>query len=155
MSFVYSDYVSASGTAPFAAFGVSLNGTWGSGGQEFDIISDQGNVLTGTTLVHVWDFTLDSGNGADVLGLSDVTLDYVLSQPVGYGDTGVDFGDLEVMRAYAYIGDEGASSGSADIESITIGSSVPDGASTVLLLGFGLAGLGVLSLRKNRLSAAK
>src|ERR1035438_1615086 len=153
MSFTYTNYVSASG-APFAAFGVSVDGVWGSGSAyEYDIISDQGNVLTDSTLVHVWDYTLNGGAGGDVAGLSGVTLATVLGTPDTYNH--VDYGALEVMRGYAYIGDEGASSGSVDIESITIGNSAPDGAPTLLLLGIGLAGLGVLSLRRNRPQAVK
>jgi hypothetical protein len=43
MSFDYSNLSGGSGNAPFAAFGVSLDGTWGTGGQEFDIISEDGH----------------------------------------------------------------------------------------------------------------
>jgi hypothetical protein len=67
---------------------------------------------------------------------------------------GVEFGDLEVMRAYAYVGDEGASSGSVDIDSITV-VSAPDGASTLFLLGIGFAGLAVFGVRQHRLQVAK
>jgi hypothetical protein len=152
MSFDYSNLSGGSGNAPFAAFGVSLDGTWGTGGQEFDIISEDGNQLTGTSLVHVWDFSLNGGDGGDVAGLSGVTLDSILGVDNSYN--GVAFGDLEVMRAYAYIGDEGASSGSVDINSITV-VSAPDGASTLFLLGIGFAGLAVFGVRQHRLQVAK
>jgi hypothetical protein len=138
MSFQYSDYVSAAGTAPFAAFGISVDGTWGGASQEYDVISEQGNLLTGTTLVHVWDLN----TGADVAGLSDVTLNTVLG--IDNPFNGVPFGDLEVMRAYAYIGDEGASIGSVNIDSITV-STVPEPTTilsgVLMLLPFGASAL--------------
>ena len=140
MSFDYSRLVGTD--VPFAAFGISVDGNWGAGSAyEFDVISEQGNQLNGTSLVHVWDWTLDGGLGADVPGLSGVTLDYVLSQDNSYNN--VAFGDLEVMRAYAYIGDEWASSGSVHVDSITT-VSTPDGGLTVVLLGGALAGLQAL-----------
>jgi hypothetical protein len=145
MSFQYSGLTGGVGNAPFAAFGVSVNGTWGAGAQEYDVISEDGNQLIGTSLVHVWDFSLNGGAGGDVPGLSGVTLDSVL----GTGDSynGVAYGDLEVMRAYAYIGDEGASSGSVDINSITV-SSVPEPSSIIagvaMLFPFGASTLRVL-----------
>lgn len=150
MSFEYSNPVGA-GNAPFAAFGVSVDGNWGATSvYEYDIISEQGNQLSGGTLVHVWDWNLNGGLGGDVAGLTGVTLDYVLSQADSYN--GVAFGDLEVMRAYAYIGDTGGpSSGSVDIDSITI-TSVPEPttmlAGTLLLLPFGASTLRIL--RKSR-----
>ena len=152
MSFQYSNFGGADsttpGNAPFAAFGVSLDGTWGAGGQEFDIISEQGNQLNGNTLVHVWDFSLNGGDGGDVAGLSGVTLNYVLGIDNSYNN--VAFGNLEVMRAYAYVGDEGASSGSVDINSITI-TSVPEPttmiAGALLLLPFGASTLRILRKR--------
>lgn len=152
MSFVYSDVTGGQGNAPFAAFGVSLDGTWGLGGQEFDIISEDGNQLYGYSDVHVWDYTTD----ADVPGLTDVTLNSILNLANPYSSA--TYGDLEAMRAYAYVGDEGALSGSADINSITIGSfvaSAPDGGSTVGLLGVGFFTLLVFGFRQNRLAMAK
>lgn len=147
MSFVYSDVTGGPGNAPFAAFGLSLDGTWGLGHQEFDIISEDGNQLYGYSDVHVWDFTTD----ADVPGLTDVTLDSILNLANPYSSA--TYGDLEAMRAYAYVGDEGALSGSADINSITIGSfvtSVPDVTSTMSLLGIGFGALVGLRRRLNR-----
>ena len=143
MSFTYANLTSSGNDVPFAAFGVSVDGLWGgASAYRYDIISEELNQqLNGTSLVHVWDWTLNGGAGGDVAGLSNVTLDYVLGQADSYN--GVAYGDLEVMRAYAYIGDEGASSGSADITSITV-TSVPDGGMTVTLLGGALMSLAAL-----------
>jgi len=149
MSFQYSNFggddSTTPGNAPFAAFGVSTGSTWNSGADQFLIISEQGNQLNGTTLVHVWDLQTD----ADVSGLSGVTLNSVLGVLNSYNS--VAFGDLEVMRAYAYVGDEGALSGSVDIDSITV-TSVPEPttmiAGALLLLPFGASTLRIL--RKSR-----
>ena len=151
MSFQYSNPI-GTGNAPFAAFGVSLDGTWGGSGQEFDIISENGNQLIGTSLVHVWDFSLNGGNGGDVAGLSGVTLNSILGLANPYSS--VTYGALEVMRAYAYIGDTGGpSSGSVNINSITVGPyEVPEPttmiAGALLLLPFGASTIRML--RKNR-----
>ena len=129
MSFQYSNLIGGPGgaNAPFAAFGISA-GTWGLGAQEYDVISENGNQLIGSSLVHVWDFT----TLADVPGMSGVTLNSILPT----------FGTWQVMRAYAYVGDEGALSGSVDINSITVGAyEVPEPttmiAGALLLLPFG------------------
>ena len=147
MSFVFSNPL-GTGNAPFAAFGISGNNFWDGSAQEYNVISMDGNQLIGTSLVHVWDWTLNSGAGGDVAGLGqsdNKTLDDVLAT----------YGTWEVMRAYAYIGDTGGpSSGSVDINSITV-STVPDGASTLFLLGLGFAGLAVFGFRQNRLQVAK
>jgi hypothetical protein len=146
MSFTYDNLISSGSDVPFAAFGISA-GTWGTGAQEYDVISEDGNQLYGYSTVHVWDLT----TGADVTGFGqsdNKTLNDVLAT----------FGTLDVMRAYAYVGDEGASSGSVDITSITVGSyvaSAPDGGSTVGLLGVGFFTLLVFSFRQNRLAMAK
>jgi hypothetical protein len=143
MSFTYANLASSGNDVPFAAFGISA-GTWGLGAQEYDVISENGNQLYGYSLVHVWDLNA----GADVAGMSGVTLNSILAT----------YGTWEVMRAYAYVGDEGASSGSVDINSITIGSyvaSAPDVASTALLLGLAFVGLAAFGFRKNRLQMAK
>jgi len=133
MSFVFSDPV-GTGDAPFAAFGISNNGTWGAGGYQLNVISMNGNQLTGTSLVHVWDWTLD----ADVPGFGQ-------SDGATLNSTLATYGTWEVMRAYAYIGDTGGRSiGSVDIDSITVSSSVPDGGATLALLGCALVGLGAL-----------
>jgi hypothetical protein len=140
MSFEYSNPI-GTGNAPFAAFGVSVDGLWGTSVHRYNIISMVGNQLNGTSTVHVWDWSLNGGNGGDVAGLGQsdhVTLDYVRTVHNDYN--GVEFGDLEVMRAYAYIGDTGGtSSGSVDINSITV--SAPDGGTTLALLGLALTGL--------------
>jgi hypothetical protein len=147
MSFQYSSPI-GTGNAPFAAFGISDNSTWVPGPDQLNVISENGNQLIGTSLVHVWDWTLNGGAGGDVAGMSGVTLNSILAT----------YGTWEVMRAYAYVGDEGASSGSVDINSITIGSyvaSAPDVASTALLLGLAFVGLAAFGFRKNRLQMAK
>ena len=140
MSFVFSNPI-GTGNAPFAAFGISDNGLWNGTGNEFLIISLGGNQLNGATQVHVW----DEQTGAEYLpSLWGSTLNSIL------GVNG--FGNMEVMRAYAYIGDTGGpSSGSVDINSITV-STVPEPttmiAGALLLLPFGATTLRIL--RKNR-----
>jgi hypothetical protein len=147
MSFTYSNPV-GTGNAPFAAFGVSVDGLWGTSAYRYNIISMNGNQLNGTSLVHVWDWNLNGGAGGDVAGLGQTdnkTLGDVLSVLNSYNN--VAFGNLEVMRAYAYIGDTGsASSGSVDINSITVNNVPLPG--TVVLLGSGLAGLGFWRMRR-------
>jgi hypothetical protein len=152
MSFQYSNPI-GTGNAPFAAFGVSVDGLWGSGSAyEYNIISENGNQLIGTSLVHVWDWNLNGGAGGDVPGLSGVTLNSILG--VGNSYNSVAFGNLQVMRAYAYIGDTGGpSSGSVDINSITVGAyEVPEPttmvAGALLLLPFGASTIRML--RKSR-----
>jgi len=152
MSFTYANLTSSGSDVPFAAFGVSLGSTWNAGDNQFDIISDNGNQLYGYSLVHVWDLT----TGADVAGLSGVTLNSILNLANPYSSA--TYGSLEAMRAYAYVGDEGALSGSVDINSITVGSyvaSAPDVASTALLLGLGFSTLVVFGFRQNRVTMAK
>ncbi len=142
MSFVFSNPI-GTGNAPFAAFGISDNSTWAADNHRLDVISMNGNQLIGTSLVHVWDFLSNS----DVSGFGQgdgVTLDDVLAT----------YGTWEVMRAYAYIGDTGGpSSGSVDINSITV-TSVPEPttllAGALLLLPFGAGTLRIL--RRTRTS---
>ena len=113
MSFAYSNLVGNNSDVPFAAFGVSVDGLWGGAAYRYDIISMNGNQLTGTSLVHVWDWNLNGGAGGDVAGLGqsdNVTLNDVLGVTSGYNN--VTFGNMDVMRAYAYIGDSSATSGS-------------------------------------------
>ena len=154
MSFQYSNPI-GTGNAPFAAFGVSVDGLWGSGSAyEYNIISENGNQLIGTSLVHVWDWNLNGGAGGDVPGLSGVTLNSILG--VGNSYNSVAFGNLQVMRAYAYIGDTGGpSSGSVDINSITVGAyEVPEPttmvAGALLLLPFGAST--IRRMRKTRMA---
>ncbi len=147
MSFDYSNPV-GTGNAPFAAFGVSVDGLWTGSLYQYNIISMSGNQLNGTSLVHVWDWNLNGGAGGDVdgFGQSDhKTLNDVLAANNGFN--GLPYGDLRVMRAYAYIGDTGGpSSGSVDITSITV-TSVPDVTSTLSLLGMGFGALVTLRRR--------
>jgi hypothetical protein len=140
MSFDFSNPV-GTGNAPFAAFGISDNSTWVADNHRLDVISENGNQLTGSSLVHVWDWTLNAGAGGDVAGMSGVTLDSILAT----------YGTWEVMRAYAYIGDTGGpSSGSVDIDSITV-TTVPEPttmiAGALLLLPFGASSLRILRKR--------
>src|ERR1035441_6739338 len=103
MSFDYSNLIGDNGNGPYAAFGISA-GTWGGTAQEYDVISENGNQLIGTSLVHVWDLNAN----ADVPGLSGVTLNSILAT----------YGTWEVMRAYAYLGaatGSGVVVGSVDI----------------------------------------
>jgi len=131
MSFQYSNLTSSGNDVPFAAFGISDNGLWNGSGNQFLIISLEGNQLNGATAVHVW----NDQTGAEYLpSLWGSTLNSIL------GVNG--FGNMQVMRAYAYVGDEGAASGSVDINSITVGAyEVPEPttmiAGALLLLPFG------------------
>jgi hypothetical protein len=146
MSFNFSNPI-GTGNAPFAAFGISDNGLWDGSGNEFLIISLGGNQLNGATDVHVW----DEQTGAEYLPtLWGSTLASILG--ITPTDSTIAFGNMEVMRAYAYIGDTGGpSSGSVDINSITV-SPVPEPttmiAGALLLLPFGASTLRML--RKNR-----
>lgn len=149
MSFTSSDGV-GTGNAPFAAFGGSVDNIWGGSAQRFEIIADSGNTLTGTSLVHVWNVTTNTNvNG---LGLADnVTLNYVLSQSTGYNN--VTFGNLDVMRAYAMIGDTNSlSSGSVKINSITV-TPVPEPETFAMLLS-GLGMMGFIGRRRSLKAAA-
>lgn len=104
------------------------------------VVSTDGGPLDSSALVHVGDLT----DGSITLSALDSVLD-----PNSPGGT-VPYGGETVAYIGLEIGDGGSGAGTANIESITIGSSVPDGASTLLLLGFGLAGLGALSFKRNR-----
>jgi hypothetical protein len=139
---LYASYVTASGTTvdPYWTLFMTDDPTFAEINDP--IVSTDSGPLGSSSLVHVGDLI----SGSITLSALDADIDPVSGLP--YGGETVAYVGLE-------IGDGGSGAGTANIESITIGSSVPDGASTVLLLGFGLAGLGVMSLRKNRLSAAK
>lgn len=142
MSFQYSNLTSSGNDVPFAAFGISPDGTWGGPSTTYLIISLEGNQLNGATTVHVW----DNSTGAEYLpSLWGQTLNSIL------GVNG--FGNMQVMRAYAYVGDEGAASGSVDINSITVGAyEVPEPttmvAGALLLLPFGAST--IRRMRKTR-----
>jgi len=134
MSFEYSNLIGGGGNTPYAAFGVSVNGLWDGSGQEFLIIATSGNQINGATGIHVYDLTADQ-NYAPVTWGS--TLGSILSDTFG----GVAFGDMQTVRAYAYIGDwPGVGNVSVDIDSITV-STVPEPTTTIsgalLLLPFG------------------
>ena len=127
MSFDYSNMTGGNGNQPFAAFGLSENSLWNLSAQEFLVIAVTGNQLTDSTLVHV----VNSNTGDNYIPLSGaITLGQLESQTYN----GVAFGDMQVMRAYAYIGDwPGVGNTSVDINSITV---VPE-PSTLLLVAFG------------------
>lgn len=145
MSFASSNPV-GTGYTPFAAFGVSVDGLWSGSAYKYNVISMNGSQLTGTSLVHVWDWTLNGGNGGDVAGLSNVTLNSILGVANSFNN--VAYGALQVMRAYAYIGDTGgASSGSLDINSITV-TAVPEPETFAMLLA-GLGLIGTISRRRS------
>lgn len=136
MSFTYSNLIGGNGNTPYAAFGLSSNGTWNFSGQEYLVIAESGNQLNGTTLIHVFDLNTQ----LDVINLgSGTTMASILGTLAPNG--GLTYGNFDVMRAYAYIGDwPGVGNVSVDINSITVNSSVPE-PSTLLLLGSGLLGL--------------
>jgi len=140
MSFDYSNLSGGGGNTPYAAFGLSDNGLWTGSGNEFLVIALNGNQLNGATDIHVFDEQTDAEYSPSLWGS---TLTSILG--VTPSDSSVAFGDMTVMRAYAYIGDwPGVGNVSANINSITI---VPE-PSTVLLVGTGLMGM-LLVVRRN------
>jgi hypothetical protein len=127
MSFDYSNMSGGNGGLPYAAFGLSENSLWNLSAQEFLVIAVSGNQLNDSTLVHV----VDNNTGDNYIPLSGAI---TLGQLEGETFSGVAFGDMQVMRAYAYIGAwPGVGNTSVDINSITV---VPEPA-TVLLVAFG------------------
>ena len=140
MSFDYSNLVGGNGNQPYAAFGLSVDGTWGGSAQEYLVIAMSGNQLDGTTPIHVFDATHNTDTG--------VTWGSTMASILGATDTysgGLTFGNMQVMRAYAYIGDwPGVGNVSVDINSITV-TSVPEPTTTALFAGGALL---LISLRR-------
>lgn len=130
MSFDYSNLIGGNGNQPFAAFGISVDGTWGGSSQEYLVIAMSGNQLDGTTPIHVYDAT----HGAD----AGIAWGSTMTSILGLTDTysgGLAFGDMQVMRAYAYIGDwPGIGNVSVDINSITV-TAVPEPAIPAMIAG--------------------
>ena len=144
MSFAYSNLTGGNGNLPYAAFGLSLNGLWNGSAQEFLVISSSADQqLNGSTPIHVYDLTA-AGNYAPVVWGS------TMSSILGDTFSGVAFGDMQVLRAYAYIGDwPGVGNVSADINSITV-TSVPEPTTITLIVGALLLLPFTLRLRKTR-----
>jgi hypothetical protein len=140
MSFTYSNFVGTNGFGPYAAFGVSDNGLWNGSGNEYLIIALSGNQLNGATTVHVFDEQTNAEYSPSLWGS---TLDSILGTVPSESTSA--FGDMTVMRAYAYIGDwPGVGDVSVDINSITV---VPE-PSTISLLVLAMGGLALLRKRK-------
>ena len=145
MSFDYSNLVGGNGNQPYAAFGLSVDGTWGGSSQEYLVIALSGNQLNDTTGIHVFDLTHNADAGitwgstmASILAVTDLY------------SGGLAFGDMQVMRAYAYIGDwPGVGNVSVDINSITV-TSVPEPTMlTMIAGGVLLFGLSRITRRKS------
>ena len=140
MSFDYSNFVGTNSVAPYAAFGLSDNGLWNGSGNEFLVIALGGNQLNGATDIHVFDEQTQADSSPSLWGS---TLSSILG--VTPSDSSVAFGDMQVMRAYAYIGDwPGVGNVSVDINSITV---VPEPA-TISLLVMAVGGLALIRKRK-------
>jgi hypothetical protein len=142
MSFTYSNFVGTNGFGPYAAFGISDNGLWNGSGNEYLIIALSGNQINGSTPIHVFDEQTDAEYSPSLWGS---TLDSILGTvPSESSDA---FGDMQVMRAYAYIGDwPGIGNVSVDINSITV-APVPE-PTTISLLVLAVGGLALLRKRK-------
>ena len=91
------------------------------------ILASGSGPINGSSLVHVGDLI----HGSITLSALDALIDPISGLP--YGQETINWAGLE-------IGDGGNGAGTANIESITINSSVPEPA-TMLLLGLGLMGL--------------
>ena len=139
MSFDYSNLSGGNGDLPYAAFGLSENSQWNLSAQEFLVIAVAGNQLNDSTLVHV----VNNNTGADYIPLSGaITLGQLEGET--YSDS-VSFGNMQVMRAYAYIGAwPSVGNTSVDINSITV---VPE-PSTIGLVVVGL--LAALAIRRRK-----
>jgi len=122
------------------------------GGGYIGVVSFSGPNLDASTDIHVfYDYATDplSSNTywGETLGQLDSTV---------YGST--TFGQMTVYETGVEIGDWDVSdslSASANIASITVNVGVPDRSSTFLLLGLGLAALGVLGFGQKRRQAAE
>jgi hypothetical protein len=109
------------------------------GNGEFLVIAVAGNQINNSTLVHV----VNNNTGADYIPLSGaITLGQLEGET--YSDS-VSFGNMQVMRAYAYIGAwPSVGNTSVDINSITV---VPE-PSTIGLVVVGL--LAALAIRRRK-----
>ena len=109
------------------------------------ILNMGGTVLNGASAIHVV-FTDQSYWGQ--------SLDSILNDTY----KGVKYGDMTVEWVGVGIGDWDISDSigaTANINSITVTSSVPDRNSTLLLLGLGCAGLALLGFKQHRLQMAR
>lgn len=144
MSFDYSNLTGGNGNQPYAAFGLSVDGTWGGSAQEYLVIAMSGNQLDGTTPIHVFDLTHNADAG--------VTWGSAMNSILGVTDVysgGLAFGDMQVMRAYAYIGDwPGVGNVSVDINSMVV-TAVPEPGTLAMIAG------GMLLLAGSRITVRK
>ena len=117
-------YVLSAGTtvAPYWILYLTDNPTYSS-----PILTTDSGPINGSSLVHVGNLI----NGSITLSALDL-----LTDP----NSGLPYGQSTIAWAGLEIGDGGSGSGTANIESITVTSSVPEPA-TMLLLGLGLMGL--------------
>ncbi len=142
MSFTYSNLSGGGGNTPYAAFGVSDNGLWNGSGNEYLIIALTGNQINATTPIHVFDEQTDAEYSPSLWGS---TLGSILGTVPSESTTA--FGNMEVMRAYAYIGDwPSVGNVSVDINSITV-TPVPEPA-TISLLAMAVGALVLIRKRK-------
>jgi hypothetical protein len=128
------------------------------GGGYIGVVTFGGPDLNGSSQIHVF-YTFDTDGNPHTtdtyFGDTLSALDSIL-----YNGT-TTFGQLGIYETGVEIGDWANGAliipASANIDSITIngGSSVPDAASSALLLGLGLGGLLVFGYRRNRLAMAK
>lgn len=125
------------------------------GGGYIGVISSGGPDLNGSSAIHVfynYDYDPNSHTTANYWGDSISTLDNTLYNgtttfgQLGVYETGVEIGDWNINDSIG---------ATANIDSITVNSSVPDGASTLFLLGLGFASLALFDIRQNRLAMAK
>ena len=96
-------------------------------GYTLPILTTDGGPINGSSLVHAGDLT----HGSITLSALDALID---------PNSGLPYGQSTIAWAGLEIGDGGSGPGTANIESITVTSSVPEPA-TMLLLGLGLMGI--------------